>query len=178
LLQAAGLVKSYSHKVHLSDRGKDFLVHLTVHEPEIGVSSPGDLQPAPQAIADLISKLKERPKIRSRAASYYIPGVKTKNGQIEAIRTIVETCSSPTRDEVLEAKTATTFGIGTLSAETAIQALKITGLLERVSSTEIAATPAGSAWVASVYPIDLARIAHAISGISVKSYRSLKLPEG
>lgn len=161
LLQAAGLVKSYSHKVHLSDRGKDFLVHLTVCEPEIGVSSPGDLQPAPQAIADLISKLTEPPKIRSRAASCYIPGVKTKNSQIEAIRTIVETCSSPTHDKVLEAKTATTFGIGTLSAETAIRALKLIGLLERVSSTEIAATPAGLAWVTSAYPIDLARIAHA-----------------
>lgn len=160
-LEAVGFVKSYSHKAHLSDRGKDFVVRLTVHEPEVGVSSPGDLRPAPQVIADLMSKVEKVQKIRSRAASFYIPAVKTKNGQIEAIRTIVETCSSPTRDEALKAKTATTFGTGVVSAEKAIGSLTLIGLLERVSSTEMAATSAGLAWVASGYPIDLARIAHA-----------------
>ncbi len=160
-LEAAGLVKSYSHKVHLSDKGRQFLARLTVHEPEANVASPADLQPAPRAVEDLISKIETNPEIRSRAASLYIPRVKTRNGQIEALRTIIETCASPTFDEALVAKSATIFNASAMSAETVIRSLILIGLLERVSSTEIAATPAGLSWTASAYPIDLARIAHA-----------------
>jgi hypothetical protein len=160
-LVATGLVNSYSHKYHLSDRGKDLLAGLTVYEPEVGVTTPADLQPAPLAIEDLIRKLEENPKRRSRAAGFYIPGIKTNNGQIDTLRTLVETCAAPIRDQVLWAKSANIFNTETGTADAGIRSLIASGLLERVSSTEIAATPAGLAWVASPYPIDLARIVHA-----------------
>lgn len=160
-LLAAGLVNSYSHKYHLNDMGRDFLTSVTVYEPELGVITPADLQPAPLAIEDLIRKFEENPKIRSRAASLYIPGVKTNNGQVDTLRALIETCSAPIRDAVLSAKSATIFNTETVTAGTGIRSLIMSGLLERVSPTEIAATPAGLAWAASSYPIDLARIVHA-----------------
>lgn len=159
-LQAAGLVNSFSHKTHLNDKGRDFLARLEVYEPEVDVSSPTDLQPAPGAIETRISRLSQDQKVRSRAGSLYIPGVKSNNGQIDTLGTIVETCASAMRDEALISKVASIFGTSSVTAETGIRSLRLMGLIERVSSTEIAATPTGLAWVASNYPIDLARVIH------------------
>jgi predicted transcriptional regulator len=159
-LIATGLVKSYSHKYHLSEKGRDFLARLAVHEPEVDVTTPADLQPAPLAIEDLIRRIEKSQEKRSRASSFYIPGIRAKNGQIEALRTMVETCASPTRDEVVMTKAEIVFNTGSVSAEKCIRSLSLIGLIERVSSTEIAATSAGLAWTASAYPIDLARIIH------------------
>lgn len=159
-LQAAGLVNSFSHKVHLSDKGRDFLARLEIHEPEADVSSPTDLQPAHGAIETRIAQLGQDQKVRSRAGSLYIPGVKSNNGQIDTLRTIVETCASATRDEALFSKAASIFGTSSVTAETGIRSLRLMGLIEKVSSTETAATPTGLAWEASNYPIDLARVIH------------------
>jgi hypothetical protein len=159
-LEAGGLVNLFSHKVHISEAGQTFLNRIEVYQPDSDVTSPTDLRTPPRVIQDKLDNIAHDQRIRSRAGSLYVPAVKTNNGQIEALEVIVETCTSPTRDEMLIAKVATIFGGTRATAETAIRSFRLLGLIERVSATEIAATPAGIAWVTGKYEIDLARVIH------------------
>jgi predicted nucleotide-binding protein len=160
-LEAAGFLNSYSHRVHLSDDGKRFLGRIDVHEPAIVSIEPSDLLPPPGPIADLLARLESEGLNRSRAASAYIPAVKNNAGQIDAMRSIVASCATPTSDHSLTADTARMFDASPATAEKFMRTLMLFGLLKRVSSTEVMGTPAGLAWTETAYPIDLARVVHA-----------------
>ncbi|MET8909491.1 hypothetical protein [Micromonospora sp. NPDC004551] len=160
-LQAAGAVSVYSHRVNITDKGREVLRSLSVYEPEATTISPADLQPAPRAIETLLSFLESTHEGRSRAAAFSIPNSSRNRGQLDAIRSVVETCASATDQNMLVDKIVSIFETGPTAAEKCVQSLKIAGLIERVSPTEFKATAAGSAWAASTYSIDLARIIHA-----------------
>jgi hypothetical protein len=108
-LEAAGLVNSYSHKVHISENGRCFLSRIRVHEPIVVTVKAADLDAPPESIATLLRGINSEGLGRSRAASCYIPAAKNNAGQVDAIKAIVASCASPTSDHSLTAETARTF---------------------------------------------------------------------
>jgi hypothetical protein len=158
-MAAAGVVKTYSHAVHLSESGLELLSTLSVYEPEAGISSPSDLRPPSAPIDALMRRLDESLDARHRAGGLHISGLNGPSG-ISNIRAMVEACAGPIEDRTLMDRAIELFGFGDPGAFAVVNSIKLIGLIERESANEWVATPAGSAWVTTGYDIDLARIMH------------------